>query len=107
MVLERSGVCWFYTSVDIVKIIWGLGCGTLMAKVDVKTAYCMVPVHPDDCYLLGMQWEGKPYIDTALPFGLRSAPKIFNAFADAIVIMHQHCHVAASKLHIHTHSRTI
>ena len=55
-----------------------------MAKVDVKAAYRMVPVHPDDRYLLVMQWDGKLYIDTALPFGLRSAPKIFNALADAI-----------------------
>ena len=74
-----------YTSVDDdVKIIRGLGCGALMAKVDVKAAYRMVPVHPEDRYLLGMQWDGKLYIDTALPFGLRSAPKIFNALADAI-----------------------
>ena len=86
MGLERSGACSLvYTSVDdIVKIIWGLGLGASMAKVDVKDAYRMVPVHPDDRYLLGMQWDGRLYIDTALPFGLRSAPKIFNALVDAI-----------------------
>ena len=43
-----------------------------------------VPVHPMDRSLLGMRWEGALYIDTALPFGLRSAPKIFNAVADAV-----------------------
>jgi hypothetical protein len=31
-----------------------------------------------------MQWQGKVYVDTALPFDLRSAPKLFNALADAI-----------------------
>ena len=31
-----------------------------------------------------MQWEGKTYIDLSLPFGLRSAPKIFNTLADAL-----------------------
>ena len=31
-----------------------------------------------------MQWEGSLYIDTVLSFGLRSAPKIFNALADAL-----------------------
>ena len=31
-----------------------------------------------------MMWEGALYVDTALPFGLRSAPKIFNAVADAV-----------------------
>ena len=41
-------------------------------------------VHPDDHHLLGMQWEGQLFVDTVLPFGLRSAPKIFNAVADAL-----------------------
>ena len=30
-----------------------------------------------------MMWEGGLYIDTVLPFGLRSAPKVFSAIADA------------------------
>ena len=29
-------------------------------------------------------WDDQVYIDAALPFGLRSAPKIFNALADAL-----------------------
>ena len=33
---------------------------------------------------MGMLWEGSLYIDTALPFALRSAPKIFTAVADAV-----------------------
>lgn len=31
-----------------------------------------------------MLWDGSLYIDTALPFGLRSAPKICTAVADAV-----------------------
>ena len=31
-----------------------------------------------------MAWEGAVYIDKRLPFGLRSAPKIFCAVADAL-----------------------
>ena len=41
-------------------------------------------MHPDDRLLLGMRWKGKLYVDTALPFGLHSAPKLFNAVADAL-----------------------
>ena len=41
-------------------------------------------VHPDDRWLLEMVWSGALFIDTALPFGLRSACKIFNAVADAV-----------------------
>ena len=59
------------------------GKGALMAKVDIRSAYRNVPVHPDDRWLMGMMWEGALYVDTALPFGLRSAPKIFTAIADA------------------------
>ena len=55
-----------------------------MAKVDIQDAFRIVPVHPDDRWLLEMQWEGKTYIDSSLPFGLRSAPKIFNMLADAL-----------------------
>ena len=43
-----------------------------------------MPVHVQDCPLLGLQWEGALYVDTMLPFELRYAPKIFNAIADAI-----------------------
>jgi len=49
----------------------------LLAKVDVKQAYRNVPVSPKDRLLLGMCWEGKVYMDIALPFILRSAPLIF------------------------------
>lgn len=44
----------------------------------------LIPVHPHDRPLLVMQWEGSIYVDPMLPFGLRSAPKIFNAVADAL-----------------------
>ena len=69
---------------DIVPVIHRLGRGTLLAKLDIQAAYRMVPVHPDDRQLLGMIWKGCIYIDTALPFGLRSAPKIFNSIADGL-----------------------
>ena len=41
-------------------------------------------MHPDDRHLLGMLWEDQLFIDATLSFGLRSAPKIFNAVADAL-----------------------
>ena len=44
----------------------------------------MVPVHPEDRPLLGMIWDDTLYVDASLPFGLRSAPKIFNALADTL-----------------------
>ena len=54
-----------------------------MAKVDIESVYRLVPVHPHDRALQALQWQGQLYVDPMLPFGLRSAPKIFNAIADA------------------------
>ena len=69
-----------YTSVDNAAAeICAMGRGTLLAKLDIKNAYHIVPVHPKDRPLLGTKWQCKIFIDTILPFGLRSAPKIFNA----------------------------
>ena len=39
---------------------------------------------PDDRYLLGMKWCGQFFLDLALPFGLHSAPYIFNSVADLV-----------------------
>ena len=48
-----------YTSVNrIAKAAQSLGVGTLMAKLDVQVAYRLVPVHPDNCSLMGFQWLG-------------------------------------------------
>ena len=73
----------YVSVVDAVRSITALGQGALLAKIDIKSAYRNVPIHPDDRWLMGMTWEGALYIDTTLPFGLRSAPKIFTALADA------------------------
>ncbi len=74
-----------YVSVDTAaQITAQLGRGALMAKVDIRSAYRMLSIHPDDRWLLGMRWEGGVFVETALPFGLRSAPKIFTAVADAL-----------------------
>ena len=62
-----------------------MGHGALMAKLDLRNAYRIVPVHEDDRHLLGMKWKGAVCLDAALPFGLRSAPKIFSAVADALL----------------------
>ena len=75
---------------DVAREILSLGKGTLLAKIDVKSAYRIVPVHPDDRPLLGMKFHGQEYADATLPFGLCSAPKIFTALADALLWILKH-----------------
>ena len=80
---ELCSVC--YTSVDTAaELIHTLGKGCLLAKLDLREAYRAVPVHPSDQGLLAVSWRSTIYIDRALPFGLRSAPKIFSALTDII-----------------------
>ena len=66
----RSPVSMAYTTVDeVAAIVTQLGRGTLLAKVDIESAYRLVPVHPQDHPLLAMRWEGHIYVDPMLPFG--------------------------------------
>ena len=61
--------------VDVIKGIVLYSKAARLTKVDVRRAYCNIPMHPNNTWLMGMQWEGSLYVDT--PFGLRSAPKVF------------------------------
>ena len=69
---------------DAINKVLQLGRNTLMAKMDIKSAFRLLPVHPEDKHLLAMEWQNKIFIDTCLPFGLRYAPKLFNSLADLL-----------------------
>ena len=74
-----------YISVDdAVQNIIKIGRGALLAKVDIKSAFRLLPVHPSDRHLIAMKWNHQIYIDACLPFGIRSAPKLFNILADLL-----------------------
>ena len=55
-----------------------------MAKFDIKAAYRILPIHPEDRFLFWYEMAGQNFIDLCLAFGLRSACKIFNNFADML-----------------------
>ena len=74
----------YITIDDAINQIISLGRGTMMAKIDIKNAFRLLPVHPADRHLLTMSWDKSIYIDMCIPFGLRSAPKLFNVAADLL-----------------------
>lgn len=74
----------YITIEDAIQHILSLGPGTLIAKIDIKSAFRLLPIHPGDRHLLGMKWNNEVYLDTCLPFGLRSAPRLFNVLADLL-----------------------
>ena len=74
-----------YSSIeDAVRIILSLGRLALLAKIDISSVFRIIPVHPSDCHLLSMKWKNQAFIDNQLPFSLKSAPMLFNAYADAL-----------------------
>ena len=54
-----------------------------MLKSTIGDTYRLISIHPHVHHLLGMSWDNQLYVDLALLFGLRSAPFIFNQFAEA------------------------
>jgi len=84
--ISKEDCSFHYASVDLaVEHISQSGPGTLMAKMDIARAYRNISVAPSDRRLLGLAWENQTYVDKVLPFGLRSAPIIFSAVADALL----------------------
>ena len=89
-----------YCSVDnAFAIVNTLGKGALMAKIDLKNAFRLIPVRPEDWNLLGICWNRQYYIDTCLPFGLCSAPFLFNQLSTAIHWILQHRYQVRHLLH--------
>ena len=89
-----------YITVDqIISMISKYGRGALMAKFDVESAYRNIAIHPVDRYLLGLKWRDRYYVDLALPFGLRSAPFIFNSVADMVEWILCHAHNVSDLMH--------
>lgn len=89
--LRREWTHVSYSSVDDAALLMhALGPGTLMAKLDIRDAYRIIPVHPEERRFLGVLWDKQVYVDCQLPFGLASAPAIFSALAEALHwVLHQ------------------
>ena len=86
MEYQRSYVCSLKYIVihDAVEHIVSSGSCTHLAKIDIKSAFRLLSVHVADQLLVGLQRKGAVFVDTCLPFGLRSAPKLFNTPSDLL-----------------------
>ena len=58
------------------------GRGCLLIKRDFENAFRHIPIAPVDTPLLSFEWRGKYYAERFLPFRLRTAPYLFNLFAE-------------------------
>lgn len=90
-ILEAEGTIVYDSFACAVDDLIASGPGSLFVKLDLEAAFRQIPVRPDDWHLLGFKWDGQYYFDTVLAFGLRSAPYIFNLFAEGLHwIMQRH-----------------
>ena len=69
------------TVIDLVQF-YGYNC--LMSKADIKDAFRLIPVHPDDYHLLSFHWNDQFYFDMALPMGASSSCQLFESFSTAL-----------------------
>ena len=83
----NSGISKEYSTVaythfdEITKMVQREGQGSYLFKVDIKSAFRLLPIHPDNFSLLGMEFQGKYYVDKCLPFGLSVSCALFEKFS--------------------------
>ena len=65
---------------EAIKLVKMAGPGSNLIKVDVKSAFRLIPVRREDINLLGVEWQGKYYVDICLPFGLATRPTDLGKF---------------------------
>ena len=74
-----------YTHFDAATdLVFRMGRGCYLTKIDIKHAYRLLPVRMEDWPLLMYYWKGQYYVDVKLPFGGRSSASIFTSFADLV-----------------------
>ena len=74
------------SNTDAIKLIKRAGPGCYLAKTDIKSAFRIIPIHPNDFRLLGMKWCGLYYNDRCMPMGC----KTFETFSTALEWIARH-----------------
>jgi hypothetical protein len=83
-IAKEFGYLQYETFDEAVAAIAIAGQNATLLKRDLKSAFRMIPVCTEDQWLLIFEWDGEYYQELFLPFGLRTAPFIFNLFGEAL-----------------------
>ena len=71
-----------YASID--HAIKRSGVGSYLAKTDIKSAFRILHIYPQDFHLLGRKWSGQYYYDKCMSMGCSSSCKTFETFSTAV-----------------------
>ncbi|XP_067283608.1 uncharacterized protein [Pseudorasbora parva] len=89
--LEEFSLC--YHNIDqAIHLIKNAGYGAWLAKVDITSAFKVMPIHPDFWHLFGIRWRGKFFFAVRLTFGCKSSPRIFDMLSEALCWILQNNH---------------
>jgi len=69
---------------DAIRCVNQVGQGCFLAKTDIKKAFRILPIQPDDYSLLSMQWRGLYYCDRCMPMGCAGSCKNIETFSTAV-----------------------
>jgi hypothetical protein len=83
-IAKEYGYLQYVRIYDVCAHILAAGRGSFIMKRDWEAAFRNIAVSPQDQWLLGFRWKGVFYKECCLPFGLRTAPFLFNLFAEAL-----------------------
>ena len=61
-----------------------LGKGCFFAKTDIAEAFRIVPLHPSQYHLFGMEWKGQLFYDKCLPMGCSASCLLFERLSTAL-----------------------
>jgi hypothetical protein len=81
--IDEASSTLVYTSLyKVTNHVIAAGKHCIIMKRDIKDAFRNIPVAYQDRWLLGFCWKDVFYTENCLPFGLATAPFIFNLFAE-------------------------
>ena len=74
-----------YEDLDtVIELIVKQGRGCYVGKVDIESAFRIIPIHPSDYWLLGLSFQGQIYYDKRLPMGASISCSTFEELSKAI-----------------------
>jgi hypothetical protein len=80
--IDRKHCTVQYTSFDAaVHMVQDLGNNCKLFKMDLKNAFRLLPIRPQDFELLGILFKDSYFIDKSLPFGAAVSCKTFETFS--------------------------
>lgn len=77
-----------YTSFDTaLSMLAQLGPDALAARLDIKSAFRLLPIHPSDIEILGFKIDNYYFIDKCLPFGCSISCSLFEKFSTFLELL--------------------